>query len=138
MTESVAECRQRMVDHLETLDAAATDRIGSPSLGDVVRQGDIYLTCIESLPTDGKPSQERQLAPGTSQGSRHTVQGDANIVTGVRFQGMNSVLVGPAFECKSDVTVAHPEHGDRVLPEGTTWQVTYQQAYADEVRRVQD
>jgi hypothetical protein len=103
-----------MREALESFDAAAPERIGSPSLGDVVRQGDLYLIAIESLP-NGKKTKERQLVPGTTQGSRHVVEGDVEIVNEV-----------------------HPEHGDKILPADTVWQCVYQQAYADEIRRVQD
>ena len=121
----------------EKMHSAKTERIGSPSLGDVVRQGDVYLVCIDRLP-EGKETKDRQLAPGNTQGSRHIMEGDVTMVTGVRFKDFNSALVGPAFKCNSDATVTHPEHGNKVLPQDTVWQVVYQQAFAEEIRRVQD
>lgn len=136
-TKTLSQCRQEMREALESFDAAAPERIGSPSLGDVVRQGDLYLIAIESLPT-GKKTNERQLVPGTTQGSRHVVEGNVEIVNEVRFRDIPAVLVGPAFKCNSETTVTHPEHGDKILPADTVWQCVYQQAYADEIRRVQD
>ena len=106
-------------------------------VGDVVRQGDLYLIAIESLP-NGKKTNERQLVPGTTQGSRHVVEGNVEIVNEVQFKDIPAVLVGPAFKCNSETTVTHPEHGDKILPADTVWQCVYQQAYADEIRRVQD
>lgn len=139
-----------MRQSVESMHAAKTERIGSPSCGDVVRQGDLYLVCIESMPV-GKATDNRQLAPGNTQGSRHILSGDVTIVTSVDYQSLKrvapesfakrdleSVLVGPAFSCNSDVEVTHPEHGHKVLPEGTVWQVIYQQALADVVRRAKD
>jgi hypothetical protein len=111
--------------------------VEAASIGDVVRQGDIYLTCLESLPK-GKETQERQLAPGTTQGSRHVLDGDCEIVTVNTFKSFNPVLIGPAFKCVGNVEVTHPEHKNVILPQGTCWQVTYQQVHAEEVRRVQD
>lgn len=133
VTEALIEMRKSV----ETLDASKTERINAPSLGDVVRQGDIYLTCINKI-TGGKETENRQLAPGNTQGSRHILAGKVTVYEGVSFNQMPSVLVGPAFKCNSDVTVEHPEHGHKVLPEGTVWQVTYQRAMADEIRRVMD
>lgn len=135
--KTVAECRTEMREALESFDAAKPERIGSPSIQDCVRQGDLYLVCIESLPK-GKETKERQLVPGTTQGSRHVLSGDATIVNKVTFKDMPDVLVGPAFHCNGEVTIEHPEHGDKILPEDTTWQCVYQQAYAEQIRRAMD
>lgn len=136
-TKTMQQCRQEMRSALESFDASKPERIGSPSLGDCVRQGDLYLICIENLPK-GKVTSERQLVPGTTQGSRHTLSGDVEIVNEVSFRDLPAVLVGPAFTCKGETTVEHPEHGNKILPKDTTWQCVYQQAYADKVRRVAD
>lgn len=112
-------------------------KVGSPSLGDVVRQGDIYLVCIDCLPSKGKDSDNRQLAPGNTQGSRHILSGDVKIVSGHKTE-YHEALSGPAFQCVGDVTVTHPEHTHVVLPKDTCWQVVYQVAYDEEIRRVQD
>lgn len=142
----VEDAVRSVKESAESMHAARTERIGSPSLGDVVRQGDIYLVCVDSLP-NGKPSSDRQLAPGNTQGSRHVLLGDCKIVTGVDVSAYPSTqavskihpaLIGPAFECIGNVTLTHPEHGDKILPEITVWQVIYQQVHAEEVRRVRD
>jgi len=136
-TKTLSQCMTEMREALESFDASKPERIGSPSLGDVVRQGDLYLIAIESLP-NGKKTNQRQLVPGTTQGSRHVVEGDATIVNEVQFKDIPAALVGPAFKCNSETTISHPEHGDKILPADTVWQCVYQQAYADEIRRVQD
>lgn len=114
------------------------ERIGSPSTGDVVRQGDLYLVCIDEAV--GTETNKRQLAPGTTQGSRHVISGDCVVVAkhGKAIGDVPEELIGPSFLCKSDCTVEHPEHGHKILPSGTSWAVVYQRAYADEIRRVQD
>lgn len=118
------------------------ERIGSPSLGDVVRQGDLYLVCIDRIV--GTETKERQLAPGTTQGSRHVISGDCTVVAKYEktmptvLGNVPTELIGPAVQCKSDCTIEHPEHGHKILPSGTSWAVVYQRAYADEIRRVQD
>lgn len=103
------------------------------SIGDYFRQGDLYITKIETCDGLSQVPVNPQLAPGTSRGSRHILSH-----TSVRmFKRGDSPLDGPAFKCKSDVAVTHPEHGHVVLPPGC-YHVTYQRAYAEELRRVQD
>lgn len=129
----------------EKMHAAETEVIGTASVGDVVRQGDLYLVCLEKLP-GGVPMKDRQLAPGTTQGSRHVLQGDCSLVVPNNKQGVadaighdvHSELIGPAFHCDAECELTHPEHGNKVLPQGTNWAVVYQRAYAEEIRRVQD
>jgi hypothetical protein len=70
--------------------------------------------------------------------TKYSLRGDVEIVNEVQFKDIPAVLVGPAFKCNGEVTVSHPEHGDKILPADTVWQCVYQQAYADEIRRVQD
>ena len=74
-TKTMSHCLTEMREDLESFDASKPERIGSPSLGDVVRQGDLYLVAIEALPK-GTATRERQLVPGTTQGSRHVVEGN--------------------------------------------------------------
>ena len=135
--KTVAECREEMRMALESFDAAKPERIGSPSLEDCVRQGDVYLVCVDKLP-EGKPSKERQLVSGTTQGARHVLQGDVDIVTKYQFKDIPEVLIGPAFHCKGEVVVDHPEHRNMILPEGSTWVTIGQQASSDEIKRVAD
>ena len=136
-TKTLSQCMTEMREALESFDAAKPERIGSPSLGDVARQGDVYLVCVDELPK-GKPSKERQLVSGTTQGARHVLQGDVDIVTNYQFKDIPEVLIGPAFHCKGEVVVDHPEHRNMVLPEGSTWVTIGQQAYSDEIKRVAD
>ena len=130
---------------VERLDAAQTERIATASPGDVVRQGDLYLVCLES-PTGGEIIHETQLAPGNTQGSRHVVEGDCVIRRGPEVvkavQALHGTvpmeLVGPSLECDSDCTVTHPQHGHRILPSGSSWAVVYQRQFAEDIRRMQD
>jgi len=148
MTVSVAKQIAAIAKSAESMDAAAPARIGSPSVGDVVRQGDLYLVCLESLPPGVK--HQRQLAPGTTQGSRHVAEGDcavympkepgavAQVISRINGAEVPVELVGPLVDCMGETTITHPEHGHRILPAGTSWAVVYQRAYAEEVRRAQD
>jgi hypothetical protein len=133
----------------ERMDAAATETIGTASLGDVIRQGDLYLICLDSLPA-GNRAKSTQLAPGTTQGSRHVATGECVVyeptdkaTVARRIKDANGAdvpveLIGPVIQAIGQCEIDHPEHGNKVLPVGSIWAVTYQRAYADEVRRVQD
>jgi hypothetical protein len=46
-------------------------------------------------------------------------------------------LDGPIIDAPDGCAIDHPEHGDAVLPAGV-YAITYQRAYAQELRRVQD
>lgn len=134
----------------ETMHAKEKEVIGTASIGDVVRQGDLYLVCIDGEIT-GKPAKNKQLAPGTTQGSRHVANGDCRVIEPGNQSLLREVihkasngadipveLLGPVVECKGATVIEHPEHGHKELPAGSTWAVAYQRAYAEEVRRVQD
>lgn len=125
-------------------------KVGTVSQGDVIRQGDLYLVAIDSIPKNAKPTRERQLAPGTSQGSRHILVGDCEVFTMDVEQvsklikkalpncDVPTALIGPVFRTIGEVTVGHPEHGHRTLPAGECFAVVYQRDFAEEVRRVAD
>ena len=90
----------------------------------------------DNVPSGFKPTKPAtQLAPGTTKGSRHILDS----VDGVAFYAdpQADVLTGPVIETECERTVTHPEHGDVVLPAGV-YAITYQRAYADELRRVAD
>jgi hypothetical protein len=111
----------------------------SASVGDTVRQGDLYFMLIDSVPLGcvriKKPSS--QLAPGTTQGSRHCLSS----IDGVECYSLKEPTVydGPVLVVNQEVTVTHPEHGDWLLPCGI-YAVTYQRTEDSEgrQRRVQD
>jgi hypothetical protein len=101
-----------------------------------VRQGDIYLTRIASIPKDVRTIQDRQLAPGTTQGSRHVVAGDG-VTISARLNESNP-LQGPYLKADKAFTVEHPEHGHICLPAGD-YSATYQRDFsAEELARVRD
>lgn len=107
------------------------------SPGDAWAQGDIAIVCLEALPDDLEKIENpsAQLAPGTTQGSRHCVD-DISRVTIFRRKNAD-VLTGPIIDAPEGIRVTHPEHGDVSLPPGI-YGIRYQRAYAEELRRVQD
>lgn len=133
---SVDEAVENVARQAETIRNDEEQKIELMDVGDEIRQGDIYLTKIESVPAKAKPSKfVTQLAPGNTQGSRHTIRNRR----GVKMYEVDgaSALDGPIIESKGVLCVDHPEHGNLVLPAGV-YAVTYQRAFADELRRVAD
>lgn len=113
-------------------------RFATMKYGEVVRQGDVYLSKIGDTAL-GEQIADRQLAPGTTKGSRHICATDSAKLYAPKDPGP---LTGPTIVSKTDrVIVEHPEHGWLDLPPGC-YRVTYQRDYAeeraDEIRRVQD
>lgn len=138
-----------MAKHAEKIRNDATERVSTMSIGDVVRQGDVYLVRIACLPKSAKPIKDRQLAPGSTQGSRHVLAGPCAIYTADAADlaaliksaakcEVPTALIGPCFAPQSDVTIEHPEHAHRILPAECIGVVVYQRAFAEEVRRVRD
>ncbi len=151
---------QRICEAVEKIRNDEEAVVGSVSYGDVVRQGDLYLIVLSELPVGLLPITDRQLAPGTSQGSRHVLEGGCDIFeipenlkkTAIEMinwacclktkdalhPGRDGVLIGPAFRTVNHVVLTHPEHGNRVLPDNENFVVVYQRALANEVRRQLD
>lgn len=125
-----------IVDAAEKIKSDSKQRFPeAASAGDYWRQGDLYITLLGAVPLQfANCKVDRQLAPGTTKGSRHILSHSQ--VRMYRHPNAD-VLTGPVIECKRRVTVTHPEHGDIVLPPGV-YGITYQRAYAEELRRVAD
>lgn len=122
--------------HAESIKNDETHELTVMSVGDAWAQGDVLITCLESVPDGCEPiKSERQLAPGTTQGSRHCIVD----LAGVEMFRMKDAtpLDGPVFRSGGKVEIDHPEHGNLIVPPGT-YGVTYQRQYAEELRRVQD
>lgn len=107
--------------------------------GDVSHQGDLIIICIHSLPKSAKTRENRQLADGSTQGSRHMLErGDvydcdqpavAKAIkksTGivVEPQYIGPVFVSPDVPTENDLT--HPEHGNQGFPARVVCAVVYQ------------
>lgn len=87
--------------------------VAGMKVGEVVRQGDIYIERVPSIRGQGKAVESRQLAPGTSKGSRHILAESAAVKlfeAQPELESRAGFQVGPAIEALGDVTVTHPEH----------------------------
>jgi hypothetical protein len=131
------EVLRDVADQAERIRNDAEQRPAFVDPGDEVRQGDVYLTRLAGLPRGlvkvDRPA--RQLAPGDTQGSRHCLRS----LRGVRVYRLAEPgpLDGPVIEAEREWAVDHPEHANFVLPPGV-YAVTYQRAFAEELRRVED
>lgn len=102
--------------------------ISSIKVGQVVRQGDIYIHRVGSNHSRGAVARSRQLAVGTTQGSRHVAELPAIVYEGSeRPKWCTGQLLGPLFVVPAGqrCVVSHPEHAHVDLPAGT-YQVTHQ------------
>lgn len=115
-----------------------TRSIAAIKVGEFARQGDVYLERIDHLSADWQESKNRQLAPGTSPGSRHIVtSGPKLFVSPEMTPRVNNRigvrLLGPQIEAKEEFTVEHPEHAHITLPPGcyqASFQLDWQQQAA--------
>lgn len=128
---------EQIASHAEAIKNDEHQQAGEMSPGDVWAQGDVGIVRLESLPEGCTPIKEPslQLAPGTTQGSRHCLAS----LDGVRlFQLSNpGPLEGPVIDAPQGMRVNHPEHGDVSFGPGV-YGVVYQRQYAEELKRVQD
>ena len=109
--------------------------------GDTFAQGDVYFTLLDALPKGCVPAQldgDLQLAPGTTQGSRHRLESSEGVAV-MRLPDPG-ILDGPILILTEERTVTHPEHGHVVLPGKRIYAVSYQRSLDAEERehRVQD
>lgn len=102
--------------------------------GDCWRQGDVYITLLETLPRNAVPvaTPQLQLVPGNTQGSRHCLDS----LDGVSMYSIEdaSPLDGPVLECRMERTITHPEHGNVVFPPGI-YGIHYQRDLDSEERQ---
>lgn len=105
----------------------------------VAHQGDLIIVALKSLPASAKPRENRQLADGNTQGSRHVLERgelfDADVLEVSQLikdacgQSVDAKYIGPVFVAPSEPTendLTHPEHGNQGFPAGSICAVVYQ------------
>jgi len=133
--ESIAVI-EKITERAKQLAKPGPVKYGALAPGDYHRQGDVYFTKLPGVPSGcAKAEAQIQLAPGTTQGSRHCLES----LRGVEFfRAPNATeLDGPIVQCEHPITVNHPEHGTVTMPPGT-YKITYQRQHAEELKRVRD
>lgn len=126
MSQSVLEVSERI--HREAVEKNVPEvrRIDKMEVGQVVRQGDIYIHCVDASHERGRRVFTRQLVHGVTNGSRHIALEPSYIFNGTKLpEWAPTALIGPVVESKERVLITHPEHAHYDLPAGT-YQITYQ------------
>ncbi len=130
---TVIEAHERIAEAARTADHE-TRHVAAIAVGEHVRQGDLYITRIDKAGKDWRPTTDRQLAPGVSNGSRHVAAGKVEVRISpdsnpVDRSGRIARLLGPQVIAHERFTIEHPEHAHMDLPAGT-YQTTYQLDFA--------
>lgn len=119
-------------------DAARTFTDADFPVGSVAHQGDLIFVRLEKVPASTKTRESRQLAEGSTQGSRHILKVgdvfDCNVRDVAReieeACGPPSVAeqyIGPVFRtCQGKADVLHPEHGNHHYRGNMTIAIVYQ------------
>ena len=107
------------------------------SVGENIRQGDIYIARIDSPPVGAKAIPVRlQLAEGETQGSRHILDSAEGVTMfEAPIDGVAEYLVGPILVLTRERTITHPEHVHVVCPPGV-YRVTYQRSLDREEQEI--
>lgn len=82
-------------------------------IGKAVRQGDVYLHRVDMKHPIGEGLNIRQIADGTSIGSRHILLGDVKVYQGIKLPSYvnDRWPLGYTFDVGQEgATVTHPEH----------------------------
>lgn len=117
--------------------------LSNMEVGDEHRQGDLRIIRLADGFASKHPRElsklDRpvpQLAPGTTQGSRHMLES----TKGITMYRMNNgtALDGPVIEADRPLSILHPEHGDAVNIPAGCYAFPGQRAFAEELRRVAD
>ncbi len=134
--------KQLIADAERIRNTEAVD-LSNMEISDEHRQGDLRIIrladdfCIKQKRSLRRMEKsERQLAPGTTQGSRHELESIDGITMFKLVDG--TAVDGPVVHAEQPFSILHPEHGDCVnLPAGD-YAFPGQRAYAEELRRVAD
>lgn len=125
-------------DSLEQIQQYAANPLGNDRVIDKIeidhwaRQGDVYITKISDSVNlaDYAKTADRQLAPGSSKGSRHTVDETVEVWKAKTEQKVDNknngyTMLGPVIVSKDRFSILHPDHAHFSLPKGS-YQVSYQ------------
>lgn len=149
MSDSIHESAPKMAcedvhniveSHAKTKNLKHVRVIDQIEIGQAIRQGDIYLIRIPKKPKEYTAQRARMtdnLAPGVTEGSRHTINLGAKCEV---FDNPSNTdpLLGPVVVAGDEFSLLHPEHAHFKLPAGT-YQCRFQQDWdAEERRRVRD
>ena len=137
----IEDAVKAVADSKPDVELRVTRRI---EIGTVLHQGDVYLHRVANNHPRGEKLGTRQVAVGTTIGSRHIVEGPVEVFAGKALPKIVKVpawcrdndMLGPVVVASETFTLTHPEHAHHQCPAGT-YQVTFQADFST-MRRVSD
>lgn len=104
---------------------------------DTIRQGDLYLTVCERVPSgyvriDKPKDSDRQLVPGNTQGAKHCLDSLEGVELYRPKEWTEETLEGPYMRLAKERTVLHPTHGSVTLVASMGFHCTYQREWSRE------
>jgi len=137
MVKDIVELYSKLEQEAADKAVAEVRNISKIEVGQVVRQGDIYIHRVENDHPHGKMAENHQLAEGNTQGSRHVADENAQVFVGTKApQWAERAFLGPLVKSTVAFKIVHPEHAHVNLPAGT-YQITHQMD-ARTLERVRD
>lgn len=100
----------------------------SMKIGQVVRQGDVYIHKVDDNHPHGEATTNHQLAQGITLGSRHIADESFEVFEGTTLPQWVSRghFLGPCIKTEKDTAlISHPEHANVALGKGV-FQITNQ------------
>jgi hypothetical protein len=129
MTETLTidKLIEKIENEAETTKVAKDRYFPLMNVGEIVRQGDIYIHKVEDKHPHGDERSDRQLAQGFSQGSRHIAESPCRVYEGTTpaKSSVGQVFLGPFIQSDCEFTISHPQHANVTLGAGS-YQVTHQ------------
>lgn len=89
-------------------------------VGEIGHQGDIYVHCAPGDHPYGPELASRQLAEGSTQGSRHMAVGKLKVYASIKNppSATSLALLGPVVVASEPWRLEHPEHAMHLYPAG--------------------
>lgn len=104
--------------HSESIDSRDAVQVPEMSIGDALAQGDVAIELIAKIPHGAVEVPWRhgdfQLAPGNTQGSRHTIPAKYRKTTKIFRVSDGDALSDLVIHSKAPFDVEHPEHADHI------------------------
>jgi hypothetical protein len=128
MKTLTAENYKAQVEKNEKVKVEGLRNCKTMQVGQVVRQGDIYIHKVSDKHNHGEEIENHQLAFGLSQGSRHIADKSFKIFEGTTLPEYcnSSTFHGPCIKSDdANAMITHPEHGNICTGKGT-FQITHQ------------
>lgn len=142
MSTKMIETVEKIASTTPDAEVRACRRI---EVGHAVHQGDVYLHRVADAHPRGAELGTRQVAVGTTVGSRHVAEGEGvKVYAGAKVPpsvdkwlaskaggqvedkaAFRAAVLGPVVVATGPWALTHPEHAHHSLPAGC-WQVTYQ------------